>query len=84
MYGGAVGWGISRTGEQKMTDLKTLQDIPCALRKELIDVNDLRLEAIKWIQHYDDPENYWNKVDKNESAKAFIKYFFNIGEEELR
>jgi len=66
-----------------MTELKTLKDLKVEIiRKEPFALcyseHELRREAIKWVKVYN------NKYGGNESIQEFIKYFFNLTEEDLK
>jgi len=67
--------------------LKTLKDIRSLRDDCFVDWHVLRQEAIKWIKNYDaDIESNKNheEVCFGEGARAFIKMFFNLTEEDLK
>jgi hypothetical protein len=83
-------WGI------KMTELKTLKDLCWSeVQDNCIDKSELRREAIKWIKILDGKidvditKDYWILSDDCESheqieIQKWIKYFFNINDEDLK
>jgi hypothetical protein len=64
------------------TELKTLKDLyPCRLEcrfEHTVNIKELRKEAIKWVKWKNE------KYKGNESVQEFIKYFFNLTEEDLQ
>jgi len=71
-----------------MTELKTIKDLKKRIyyldeikdvsERISIDEKDLRQEAIKWIKSLNNYDN------ENMEVKKWIRYFFNITEEELK
>ena len=74
-----------------MTELKTLKDLASIRPDEngaLVRLIDLRQEAIKWVK-----SNDWNswayfynghlKIEGIKAVEEWIKYFFNLTEEDL-
>ena len=66
-------------GEKQMTKLKTLKDMgedECGFGNEHIDRNELKAEAIKWVNVHRD--KMWNWTEDT------WRSFFNITEEDLK
>ena len=63
----------------KLKTLKDLKDKFWDERKDrgYISEEELRAEAVKWVK-------YWKKIPEDDlSAELFVKYFFDITEEDL-
>jgi len=66
-----------------MTELKTLKDFDLYFERpdsitSYVDVTELKQEAIKWLKSTDSRMNMPQDLD------GWIKYFFNITEEDLK
>jgi len=89
--------------EKQEKNLRTLKDFTFAKMIEYTDeehdeecINDLKSEAIKWIQYLQELKYYKNKKDMKEDKECivekygklwaiqWIKHFFNISEDELK
>lgn len=81
-----------------MKELKTLKDLdtfdkfmPCTDKRDFIDKDELKAEAIKWIKWFKDSD--WDEFKEFNSSDEFgsghegldnwIRHFFNLTEEEL-
>ena len=66
-----------------MTELKTLKDInPCVSDQfnranEAVNIQSLRLEAVKWIKRY-------KTIKMRETSEELFMSFFNLTEEDLK
>ena len=64
------------------TELKTLKDIEKDFtynnEEDFINSKKLKAEAVKWVKQFDD---MWEQEEK---VIYFIKYFFNLKEEDLK
>lgn len=75
-----------------MVKLKTLKDLEKEHEKytyedSLVTSDELKEEAIKWVKDLrkEDNEWSWNIVDcGGETLAVWIKYFFNLSEEDLK
>ena len=65
-----------------MSELKTLKDIEKDFtynnEEDFINSKKLKAEAVKWVKQFDD---MWEQEEK---VIYFIKYFFNLKEEDLK
>ena len=66
--------------------LKTLKDIYDGYddeRRNLIDKEELKAEAVKWVKYYDKKREESGNL-RGEWEKNWIKHFFNLTKEDLK